>query len=103
MNQLMTPAECLPLVSAETYPLVDAEEQAAASIELRSSPNLVAYLRKLHLQALNDLGKIPVEGVSKEDLAIRYARIRTRLEVVSSLMELPHLVALHNPNEGDLQ
>ena len=100
MSQLLTPDQCLPAVTVEAYPSIDADEQAAASLELRKSPNLVAYLRKLHLQALNDLGKIPVEGVSKEDLAVRYSRIRTRLEVLSSLMELPHLVALHNPNEG---
>lgn len=103
MSQLLTPDQCLPVVTLLSYPDIDAEEQTKAANELRNSPNLVAYLRKLHLQALNDLGKIQVEGAAKEDLPVRYSRIRTRIDVLSTLLELPVLVAHNSTIEGDPQ
>lgn len=100
MSRRLTLGECQPLV----YPAaaeIGVELAEAASVELLNSPNFVVYLQKLHLNALHDLGKIPVKDATNSELVVKYTRIKTRIDMLEELIKLPSNLAILN--EGNQQ
>lgn len=90
MSNLIPLEEFRPLVSLSEAFGLDAALTEAAATELRKSPHLLAYLQKSHLIALAEVGKIKVIGVDESDVKARLSRALTRVEVLESILDIPH-------------
>lgn len=87
--------DCHPLVTLSIHEEITPELLRAADTELRNSPNLVAYLQKIHLLSLAEIGKIGVVAGNNDELKSKYALLRGRLDALEGVFQIPALAQEH--------
>lgn len=95
MTELIPLEEFKPVVSLDYPPDITPELLKCAAIELRRSPNFLSYLKKLHLQALVDLGTIKTASADESDVKATYARLRANVTSLEAILQIPDLASQH--------